>query len=213
MDHYEPGLLRRLVGTMVTTYDDAPASGSRRATSTEPRPRSHRLPSPETASVVTTMSENSRVWVIKEKLEERIAYLTAAQVKMGCGSSRTVGKFLCYPLDDPEQIAFMRIYQQIPIAGTEDADLTTLAQQAVQPPVCGELESLRRLKSRGCGAAPRLLGHAEITQGQKDLLPGGYVQYVVWEQVPGVPLTEELFWSLDRSARDEIRSKFRAAYE
>lgn len=107
----------------------------------------------------------------------------------------------------------MRIYQQIPIIGTENDDLTTLAQQAVPPPVCGELESLRRLKNRNCSAAPRLLGHAEMTQEQGDLLPGGYVQYVVWEQVPGVPLTEELFWSFDRSAWDEIRSKFRAAYE
>lgn len=135
----------------------------------------------------------SRTWVIKEKLSEDVCCLTEEEVRKGCGSSKTVGKFLCSPVDDPSQIAFMRIYQQIPIAGTEDADLSTLAQQAIPPPMCPELESFKLLKRRDCGSAPRLLGHAERVRGEQELLPGGYVQYIVWEKVPGKPLTEELF--------------------
>jgi hypothetical protein len=157
------------------------------------------------------MTEVSWTWVITEKLSEEVACMTEDDVKMGTGPSQAVGKFLCHLEGHPDREAFMRIYYQIPTAGTEDARLDTLAQQAVPPPVRGELESFKLLK--GCPGVPRFLGHAEKAQGDRDLVPGGYIQYVVWEKVPGKPLTKEFFWSLDRSARDEIREKFRATYE
>ncbi|KAJ5231029.1 hypothetical protein N7489_011737 [Penicillium chrysogenum] len=53
----------------------------------------------------------------------------------------------------------MRIYHQIPIAGTEYADSDILAQRAVSPEVYGELESFMLLK--GCPAVPQFLGHAK----------------------------------------------------
>ncbi|OQE15800.1 hypothetical protein PENFLA_c030G02982 [Penicillium flavigenum] len=143
----------------------------------------------------TVMEENTRTWVIMEKLSERAVVMTETDVKMGRGPSITVGKFLCHLEGHPDLKAFMRIYHQIPIAGTEDADPDTLAQQAVPPKTCGELESFKLLK--GCPAVPLFLGHAERTQGKHELLPGGF----------------ESFWGLNLSARDEIRSKFRAAYE
>ena len=139
--------------------------------------------------------------------------MTDYDVKMGRGSAKTVGKFLCQPVEDPSQVAFLRIYQQIPITGTEDADHDTLAKQAVPLGVCGELECFKLLQSGRCSAAPRFLGHAESTQGDNDLLPGGYIIYVVWEKVPGEPLTMEYFWGLDSTAREDIRSKFCAAYK
>jgi len=121
--------------------------------------------------------------------------MTDHDVKMGRGSPKTVGKFLCHLAEDPKQIAFMRVYQQIPITGTEDGDHDTLARQAVLPGVCGELESFKLLQSGGCSAVPRFLGHAESSQREHDLVPGGYVRYLVWEKVPGEPLTEEFFWA------------------
>lgn len=139
--------------------------------------------------------------------------MTDHDVKMGRGSPKTVGKFLCHLVEDPRQVAFMRLYQQIPITGTEDADNDTLARQAVPPGVCGELECFKLLQSGGCSAVPRFLGHAESIQGEHDLVPGGYVRYLVWEKVPGEPLTEESFWSLDDTVRQDIRSKFRDAFK
>lgn len=139
--------------------------------------------------------------------------MTDHDVKMGRGSAKTVGKFLCHLSGDPSQIAFMRIYQQIPITGTEDADHDTLIRQAVAPGVCGELECFKKLQNGGCGAVPRFLGYAESTQGDNDLLPGGYIRYLVWEKVPGEPLTKEFFWGLDITARKYIRAKFRDAYK
>lgn len=107
----------------------------------------------------------------------------------------------------------MRIYYQIPIAGTEDEGLDVLAQLVVPSRVCGELEVFRQLMRCHCTAAPRLCGYAETTQDGHDLVPGGFIRYLVREKVPGEPLTEEFFWSLDLPARDTIRAKFRAAYE
>ncbi|CAP97553.1 hypothetical protein EN45_102270 [Penicillium chrysogenum] len=78
---------------------------------------------------------------------------------MGRGASITVGKFLCHLEGHPGLKAFMRIYHQIPIAGTEYADPDILAQRAVLPEVYGELESLMLLK--GCPAVPQFLGHAK----------------------------------------------------
>jgi hypothetical protein len=47
---------------------------------------------------------------------------------MGVSSPMTVGRFMCHLEEDPTQIAFMRIYYQIPITRTEDTDLATLDQ-------------------------------------------------------------------------------------
>ncbi|CAG8903157.1 unnamed protein product [Penicillium egyptiacum] len=219
---FDARLLRGLIGTMVTTYDLVSDGSSPEPTSLAPSTEPSRAKtSPDTPSalvaspmtVVSASSGVSRTWVITEKLSERAAPLTDHDVKMGRGSAKTVGKFLCYLAEDPEQIAFMRIYQQIPITGTEDASNDTLARQAVPPGVCGELECFKLLQSGRCSAVPRFLGHAESTQGDDGLLPGGYIRYLVWEKVPGEPLTEEFFWGLDDTARKNIRSKFCAAYE
>ncbi|GFF39692.1 hypothetical protein IFM46972_05970 [Aspergillus udagawae] len=201
--------LRGLVGTTVTTYDLVLDGAS-------PESTSPATPPALAASPMTAMSASSgisRTWVITEKLSERAAPMTKHDVKMGRGSAKTVGKFLCHLAEDPNQIAFMRIYQQIPITGTEDADHDTLARQAVPPGVCVELESFKLLQSGRCSAVPRFFGHAESTQGDNGLVPGGYIRYLVWENVPGEPLTKEFFWALDDNARKDIRLKFRAAYE
>lgn len=132
---------------------------------------------------------------------------------MGAGPPMTVGKFLCHLEEDPAQVAFMRVYYQIPVNNTEYASLATRAQQASSGRVCGEHEAFKVLMRQGCSVVPRFLGYGERTQGQSDRVPGGFIKYVVWEKVPGESLTEELFWSLDLATRDDIRAKFHAAYK
>ncbi|CEJ58336.1 hypothetical protein PMG11_06995 [Penicillium brasilianum] len=192
------------------------------ATSTSPPPVSQTTASLTTAASSATVSSLSFLesppskacsWIITEKLSESALYLAQDQVNMGAGPPMTVGIFLCYLEEDPAQIAFMRIYYQIPITGTEFANLATRAQQGRPGRICGEHETFQVLMRQGCSVVPRFLGYDEKMQGQSDLVPGGFIQYVVWEKVPGESLTEELFWSLDRPTRDDIRAKFRAAYE
>ncbi|KAF3029126.1 hypothetical protein E8E15_011099 [Penicillium rubens] len=229
---FEARYLRRLVGTKVTTFYDfdplqQPSSALPPCLPSLPlRPPPPGV-SPQAASSSPASSATApnlffsgspppgigRSWIITEKLSERAVHLAQEDVDMGVGSPMTVGKFLCHLEEDPTQIAFMRIYYQIPISGTEDADLATLAQQIQPPEVCGELEAFRLLMSQGCSSVPRFLGYCEKTQGEHDLVPGGYIKYLVWEKVPGEPLTEEYFWSLDPLVREDVRAKFRVAFE
>lgn len=129
--YFDARLLRGLVGTTVTTYDlvsdGASPESTSLAASTEPSraTTSPATPSALADSLMTAVSASSgvsRTWVIMEKLSERAAPMTDHDVKMGRGSPKTVGKFLCHLIEDPKQIVFMRVYQQIPITGTEDAD-------------------------------------------------------------------------------------------
>lgn len=223
---FDSRLLRRLVGTKVTTFYesdtlqqpyDVSSSASAISPSVPPPGVSPPAASPPTASTISFSSSPpsgiGRSWIIIEKLSERAAHLTQEYVDMGVGSPMTVGKFLCHAEEDPTQIAFMRIYYQIPITGTEDADLATLAQQIQPPRVCGELEAFKLLMSQGCSSVPRFLGYSEKVQGEHDLVPGGFIKHLVWEKVPGESLTEEFFWSLDPLVREDIRAKFRVAFE
>jgi hypothetical protein len=213
--------LRGLVGTKVSTYelvsDDAFLESTSLGPSTEP------FSATTTSGTSSALVDSpipfisapsvSRTWVITRKLSEREAPLTEHDVKMGRGSAMTVGKILCHLAEDPTQMAFMRIYKQIPITGTEDLDHNTLARQAVPASVCGELESFKKLQDGRCSVVPRFLGHAERTQEDDGLVPGGYIRYLVWEKVPGEPLTKEIFWGLDATTRQNIHSKVRAAYQ
>ncbi|KAJ5433322.1 uncharacterized protein N7458_012478 [Penicillium daleae] len=212
---FDAQFLDHLVGTKVTTYYEidppqelsavSPASEAPVPLSADPPPG---LSFPGSPPPKVCLS-----WIITEKLSESALYLAQDQVNMGAGPPMTVGKFLCHLEEDPAQIAFMRIYYQIPVTGTEYANLATRAQQGRPGRVCGEHEAFKVLMRQGCSLVPRFLGYDERMQGQNDLVPSGFIKYVVWEKVPGESLTEELFWSLDRPTRDDIRAKFRAAYE
>lgn len=60
-------------------------------------------------------------WIILEKLGEDSNRLTKEDIAAELGPSNTSGKFLCRPAseEDDNIPAFLRIYQQLPIAGTE----------------------------------------------------------------------------------------------
>lgn len=218
---YDYHLLRGLEGTIVILddpiSDEQSPESQTLALCTEnynstPSPATHSALVDAVLSAANSLIDSSRTWIILEKLSERSFPVTAHDIEKGL-SARTTGKFLCQLASDPDQIAFMRVYKQIPMTGTEDSDQATRAKQAIPAPVCDELEALKLLQNGGCHAAPRFLGYAKRTQGGEDLVPGGYIRYLLWEKVPGEPLTDEVFWGLNKTARDDIRAKFRIAYK
>jgi hypothetical protein len=71
---------------------------------------------------------------------------------------------------------------------------------------------LKALKKPECDVVPDLLGYQERKQGEDSIVPGGYITYVVWDKVPGEPLSEEEFWELDLKSRQTIRDKFRETF-
>jgi hypothetical protein len=64
-------------------------------------------------------------------------------------------------------------------------------------------------KKMGCDVVPDLLAYQGRKQDQDSIVPGGYITYVVWDKVPGEPLSADEFWELDLESCKAIREKFR----
>lgn len=161
----------------------------------------------------TTSGLQSKTWVIRAKLSESSFFFTESDKMSGFGPGYAAGKFRCHDKADPTREAFMRIYRQIPVAGTEGNDRAARAAQAVSNFTVSELHAFRTFNLKQCTAAPELLGYHEGQQPEDGLVPGGFTTTIVWEAVPGSPLSRKVFWSLDREKRDLIRENFRSAYE
>jgi hypothetical protein len=155
----------------------------------------------------------SRTWIITEKLEELSFFMTQRDINDGHKPGFAAAKFVCHPKDDPSKLAFMRIYRQIPICGFESAPSSIRASQAVPQKPNRELAAFKELKHLACPVVPQLLGYQEGTQGDNEIVPGGYEISIVWEKVPGEPLSQDYFWSLNEQQRDRIREEFRRVYQ
>ncbi|KAJ5555153.1 hypothetical protein N7535_007596 [Penicillium sp. DV-2018c] len=152
-------------------------------------------------------------WAIVRKLQERTNILSPEDVSNGLGPAYVTEKFLCHPMCSSNTLAFMRVYKQAPIAGTEFKAASSRATQAVTSYEPTELTTLKSLREKGCDLVPRLLGYQCDQQDEDDTVPGGFITYVIWEKVPGEPLDMEKFWGYSFSQREEIRHKFRKVYE
>lgn len=106
----------------------------------------------------------------------------------------------------------MRIYLQIPVIGTQYQSPQIRRKQAAKQQSHVELTALKALKKLECDVVPDLLAYQEGKQGEDSIVPGGYITYVVWDKVPGEPLSAEEFWGLDLESRQAIRDKFRGAF-
>lgn len=153
-----------------------------------------------------------QTWLIDKWLSERSVWMTQQEVIDGLGLPYAAAKFLCHNKDNPSQKAFMRIYLQIPIKGTQYQSSEIRRKQAAGPQSHMELTALRMLQKVKCDVVPSLLGYREGKQAEDGIIPGGYITYVVWEQVPGEPLSPKGFWGLDLESRQAIRDKFREAF-
>jgi hypothetical protein len=154
-------------------------------------------------------------WIILEKLSEEPNPLTKEDIAAELGPSDTAGKFLCRPAseEDDNRRAFLRIYQQVPIAGTETKKAAIRASQAVDtPPDHPELIAFRTFIRLDCDVVPRLLGYKQRQQDHDEGVPGGYITYVLWEKVAGESLNLTEFWRLPFADRQAIRDKFRQVY-
>ncbi|OQD60501.1 hypothetical protein PENPOL_c023G02585 [Penicillium polonicum] len=157
----------------------------------------------------------SETWQIVEKLDECPYASTKEDIADVFGPGYVAGNFLCRPAgsDAQEKVAFMRIYKQIPTAGTEFQKFTIRAAQAAGPCEHTELIALKAFMEKGCDVVLKLLGYRLGKQDEDDIVPGGYITYVVWEKVRGDSLDGDMFWSCPFSQRQEIRAKFRQVYE
>lgn len=152
-------------------------------------------------------------WEIVEKIEEDTVTQSEQNSIGGGGPAYVAGKFLCRSSGAQGSLAFLRIYQQIPWLGTELRKPSVRAAQATGPFEPPELQALKHFKQQGCNVVPELLGHQFEKQHKGDIIPGGFVTYVIWKKVPGEPLDFTRFWNCTFSERQNIRVKFRQIYE
>lgn len=126
----------------------------------------------------------------------------------------------CFAVDDANVTAEMRVYLQVPYTNTQGYSSRVYAQQAVswQP---GELWAYRKITADPYigDFIPMLLGYQETTQADRGLVPGGFHTTVVWQFLSGLQLGshssvhDNPFWTLSRSERDKIRTKFRETFK
>ena len=156
----------------------------------------------------------AQTWVIVEKLREDPWRLTRKDVSDGMGVSYTSAKFLCHPAGpgNETKLAFMRIRQQVSNAGTEFKKASLRASQAVEEPENKELNALKFFLIHGCEVVPRLLGYQQSKQKEDDMVPGGFVTYIVWEKVPSDSFDLIKFWLRPFNEREVIRDKFRQVF-
>ncbi|KAI2708914.1 hypothetical protein CBS147333_3279 [Penicillium roqueforti] len=155
----------------------------------------------------------SVTWVITEKLKETSFFRYQEDANEDLGYPYAAAKFLCYPKDDPAKTpAFLRIYQQIPITGTENSRSRIRIQQAITQST-NELDILKELMQMDCTVVPKLLGYQEAQQESDDIIPSGFITYVIWEKVPGVPLSKLYIWRQTPEVRDAMRKEFRRVYQ
>jgi hypothetical protein len=147
--------------------------------------------------------------VIEKKRCERSQPTTQQDMADNLGVPFAAAKFLCHRQGNPRNKAFMRIYLQIPIHGTQYQSSQIRRKQAAKPQAHVELTTLKMFKKMGCDVVPDLLAYQEWKQGEDSIVPGGYITYVVWDKVPGEPLSADEFWELDLESCKAIREKFR----
>ncbi|KAJ5151307.1 uncharacterized protein N7482_010559 [Penicillium canariense] len=135
-------------------------------------------------------------WVIEKKLSERASWMTQEEVTDGLGIPYAAAKFLCHRKENPSKKAFMRIYLQIPVIGTQYQRHHIQRKQASKPRPHTELTTLKELKKFECDVVPDLLAYQEGKQDEDSVIPGD----------------PEDFWELDLESRQAIRDKFREAY-
>ncbi|KAJ9491358.1 hypothetical protein VN97_g1900 [Penicillium thymicola] len=140
--------------------------------------------------------------------------MTKWEIDGGAGPPFAVFKYLCHSATDSDKKAFMRIYFQIPIAGTEYQRFEVRQQRAAPPRKHRELDVLKDLKLQKCPVVPTLLAYKEGKQGNNGLDPEGYMTYLVWDKVPGESLSQDELWDPKSGPlREAVRVKFRDVWE
>ncbi|KAJ9193123.1 hypothetical protein DTO021D3_3847 [Paecilomyces variotii] len=152
--------------------------------------------------------------ILGQKILERKTQLDEMSWETDRVASQAWAIYVCENLNDPTDQAIMKIYMQIPYAGSEFDPPQLRASQALelQGFARSEYNALKLFTEKACPSTPKLLASKVDTQGPQDLVPGGFIVYLLMEKLPCCRLEDEVFWNLDESERADIRQKFKEAW-
>jgi hypothetical protein len=170
-------------------------------------------------------------WRVDQKLSESEDCVTELDVQECSMQSSARGVFVCSSTDDPGKEAAVKIRMQyipspflpkflltnlyrIPYFKTAYKRPSKRAEQAkpeVQPQTEEEVCALKRLTAAGCSSTPTFFAWKHETQGDDGWVPGGYIDYILMERVPG---SRPNYWSqdMDKEERAELRKAFKPAW-
>lgn len=87
------------------------------------------------------------------------------------------------------------------------------AEQASPEEEIREETALRTLTTLGCESALLLINHKREYQNGHGSVPGGFVVYLMIEQLSGISLNPDQYWTFSDEDRREIREAFEKAYK
>ena len=112
---------------------------------------------------------------------------------------------------------------QIPFEGSEFEPPAIRAVQASQElpwHAEAELKALQRLLAIGSLHTPKLPASKHETQPNDGMVPGGFIFFLVFSEMPGIalarkdqPRKESLYWAQSSSTRSVIRQAFKNAWQ
>lgn len=103
---------------------------------------------------------------------------------------------------------------RIPYRGTEYHSISERTKQAIPSTgkyTINETDALKKLTEGGCSCTPALLGWTHKTQGDHLWVPGGYIDFILMEKLPGIA-PEDAFWGFDQKERDQLRESFKEGW-
>ncbi|KAN0074123.1 hypothetical protein V8E54_008060 [Elaphomyces granulatus] len=165
-------------------------------------------------------------WKLLTKIEEEVEQNFEEEDKEEQYTSFSSALFSCEtPANDSNtsRKALMKIWMQIPFKGSEFEPPATKAVQASQElPLDAEyeLKALQRLLAIDSLHTPKLLACKQETQPNDWMVPGGFIFFLVFSEMPGVALQrkdqlrkESLYWAQSSSTRSVIRRAFKKAWQ
>jgi len=103
---------------------------------------------------IISLQDPQTQWRVIELQTEQESQLEGTAVQGGSHPSYAIAKLLCQKVNNPPRKAFIRLYLQIPHAGTESKP-TAVRAQAVTTYLPDELNALRSLTSQGSTITPQ----------------------------------------------------------
>ncbi|KAN0074859.1 hypothetical protein V8E54_007470 [Elaphomyces granulatus] len=154
-------------------------------------------------------------WVLEKKLDERFRQKIKARSISPNEPGAAWATFVCKQKDRDEGRYIMKIWKQIPYENTEFQSAEARKAQADIDRISGtanEIQALQYLAKRQSKHSPKFIDVFRGIQDDNDIVPTGFVTYIVMTLCPGVPLLHRDWYSITSQERAAVRLAFQEAW-
>ncbi|GES66803.1 hypothetical protein ATEIFO6365_0016009100 [Aspergillus terreus] len=152
-------------------------------------------------------------WKIIEKTYERAMISSEWATKERDALSQARAIFTC--VNDQHHVALLKLRMQIPFRDSALKSRQERAKQAQSDMLFDaecEVDALQTLTQAGCSSSPKLLAWKHELQGESDWVPGGVMDYILMEKLPGTTPPFYLNPDVTEQEWNELRAAFKEAY-